>query len=232
MKFYRLPTGVRPAPLPSSVAFQFASACPAPPSGDGWIYEVKHDGHRIAALADGKGGLRLLSRNEIDRTARFAAAVDGLAGLGRSFVIDGEIAAPDERGVTHLDDLAEAIGNGRTERLAYFAFDLLYLDGHDLRPCPLVERKAMLAELLVKGDCNRVLYVDHIEHGAERLLDGVRQAGGEGIVAKRAAGRYRAGPSREWRKTKCSATGAFVVTGYRESAPGTLIFGLTGNTGL
>jgi ATP-dependent DNA ligase len=183
---------------------------------------VKHDGHRIAALADGKGGLRLLSRNGVDRTTRFAAAVDGLAGLDRSFVIDGEIAAPDERGVTHLDDLAEAIGNGRVERLAYFAFDLLHLDGYDLRACPLVERKALLAALLAEAASKRIVYVDHLEDGADRLLDGMRQAGGEGIVAKRAAGRYRAGPSREWLKTKCSATGAFVVTGYRESAPGAL----------
>ncbi len=162
MKSSRLPAGARPAPLPSSVAFQLATATAAPPSGDGWLYEVKHDGHRIAALADGQGGLRLLSRNGIDRASRFAAAVDGLAGLGRSFVIDGEVAAPDERGVTHLDDLAEAVGNGRTERLAYFAFDLLHLDGRDLRACPLVERKALLAALLATAACKRVVYVDHL----------------------------------------------------------------------
>jgi bifunctional non-homologous end joining protein LigD len=137
-------------------------------------------------------------------------------------VIDGEVAAPDARGVTHPDDLAEVIGNGRVERLAYFAFDLLHLDGHDLRACPLIERKALLAALLGRAACKRVVYVDHIEDGADRLLEAVRQAGGEGIVAKRAAGRYRAGPSRECLKTKCSATGAFVVTGYRESAPGAL----------
>jgi bifunctional non-homologous end joining protein LigD len=112
-------------------------------------------------------------------------------------VIDGEIAAPDERGATHLDDLATAIANGRPELLAYFAFDLLHLDGHDLRACPLVERKEMLAALFAKAECKRVVYVDHLEGGTDRLLDGVRQAGGEGIVAKRAAGRYRAGPSRE-----------------------------------
>ena|SRR5258708_2231738 len=194
MKIHRLPAGARPAPLLFSVSFQLATACAVPPAGDGWIYEVKHDGHRIAALADGKGGLRLLSRNGINRLDRFAAAVDGLAGLGRSFVIDGEIAAPDERGVTHLDDLAEAIGNGRVERLAYFAFDLLHLDGHDLHACPLVERKALLAALLATAACKRVVYVDHLKDGAERLLDAVRQAGGEGIVAKRAGGRYRAGP--------------------------------------
>jgi hypothetical protein len=75
MKKYRLPTGPRPAPLPLSVAFQLATACPEPPAGEGWFYEVKHDGHRIAALADGRGGLRLLSRNGSDRTTRFAAAV-------------------------------------------------------------------------------------------------------------------------------------------------------------
>jgi bifunctional non-homologous end joining protein LigD len=91
-----------------------------------------------------------------------------------------------------------------------------------LRACPLIERKALLAALLAEAASKRIVYVDHLEDGADRLLDGMRQAGGEGIVAKRAAGRYRAGPSREWLKTKCSATGAFVVTGYRESAPGAL----------
>src|SRR5260221_2675848 len=202
MKIHRLPAGARPAPLLFSVSSQPPTACAVPPAGDGWIYEVKHDGHRIAALADGKGGLRLLSRNGINRLDRFAAAVDGLAGLGRSFVIDGEIAAPDERGVTHLDDLATAIAKHQPERLAYFAFDLLHLDGHDLRPFPLVERKALLAALLAEAACKRIVYVDHLEDGADRLLDGVRQAGGEGIVAQRAAGRYRAGPSRAWLKTK------------------------------
>ncbi len=214
MKKHRLPTGARPAPLPLSVSFQLATACPRPPAGEGWIYEVKHDGHRLAAIADGAAGVHLLSRNGLDRTRRFAAAFAGLAEFGRRLVIDGEIAAPDERGATHLDDLATAIANRHPERLAYFAFALLHIDGHDLRTCPLTKRKALLAELLAKGACKRIVYVDHIEDGADRLLDGVRQAGGEGIVAKRAAGRYRAGSSREWLKTKCSAIGAFVVTGY------------------
>jgi bifunctional non-homologous end joining protein LigD len=104
--------------------------------------------------------------------------------------------------------------------LAYFAFDLLYLDGHDLRRCPLVERKAMLAELLHSAGCSRLLYVDHVDEGGDRLLAAVREVGAEGIVAKRRAGLYRSGPSREWLKTKCSAIGRFVITGFRDATPG------------
>jgi bifunctional non-homologous end joining protein LigD len=86
-----------------------------------------------------------------------------------------------------------------TARLAYFAFDLLHLDGPDLRRCPLVERKAILAELLRSAGCARLLYVDHVDEGGGWLLAAGRAVGAEGIVAKRRAGLYRAGPGRRHR---------------------------------
>src|SRR5260221_8437041 len=98
MKTHRLPAAARPASLPLSVSFQLPTACPEPPTGEGWLYEVKHPGRRLAPVGDGPGGTRLLSRNGLDRTRRFAAAFAGLAELGHRFVIDEEIAAPDERG--------------------------------------------------------------------------------------------------------------------------------------
>jgi ATP-dependent DNA ligase len=143
-----------------------------------------------------------------------------LAALGRRIVLDGEITAPDERGVTHLDDLATAMQRRDTAALAFFAFDILHLDGHDLRRCPLVERKAILAELLRSAGCSRLLYVDHVAEGGDRLFAAVREVGAEGIVAKRRAGLYRSGPRREWLKTKCSEVGKFVITGFRDATPG------------
>ena len=87
-----------------------------PPAGDGWLFEVKHDGHRLAVIADGNGGVRLLSRNGYERSRHFGAVFADLARLGRQLVLDGEITAPDERGVTHLDDLAAAMQRRDTER--------------------------------------------------------------------------------------------------------------------
>ena len=164
--------------------------------------------------------LRLLSRNAFDRSRQFGPVFAGLLELEREIVLDGEIAAPDDRGVTHLDDLAAAIARRDTARSPTSRFDLLHLDGHDLRDCALVDRKALLAEVLRAAGCPRLVYVDHVESGGDRLLEAVREVGAEGIVAKRRTSLYRAGPSREWLKTKCSEVGEFVVTGFRDVAPG------------
>src|SRR5947209_16974262 len=147
------PTG-RAAPLPKAVAFQIATARSEPPAGDGWLYEVKHDGHRLAVVTDRDGGIRLLSRNGYERSRHFGPAFADLAQLRRQIVLDGEIAVPDQRGVTHLDDLTAAMQRRGTAGLAYFAFDILHLDGRDLRRCPLMERKAMLADLIRSAGCS------------------------------------------------------------------------------
>jgi bifunctional non-homologous end joining protein LigD len=194
---------------------------PGPPTGDGWLFEIKHDGHRLAAISDGSG-LRLLSRNGFERSRQFGPVFAGLAEFGREFVMDGELAAPDDRGVTHLDDLTAAISARDESGLAYFAFDLLYLDGHDLRWCALVDRKEALKEVLTAAGCSQLVYVDHVENGGDWLLEAMRKIGAEGIVAKRRAGLYRSGPSRDWLKTKCSEVGEFVITGFRDVAPGKL----------
>jgi bifunctional non-homologous end joining protein LigD len=209
------------APLPSRVAFQLATSSAAPPTGDGWLYEVKHDGHRLAGIA-GSGEVRLLSRNGYERTKQFGSVFRPLAELGREIVLDGEIAAPDERGVTHLDDLQAAIYRRDQSGLAYFAFDLLHLDGRDLRNRPLVERKALLAEVVRSAGCPQVVLVNHIDQDGDLLFDAVREIGGEGIVAKRKSGAYRSGPSHEWLKTKCSEVAEFIITGFRDGEPGTL----------
>ena len=145
------------AALPATVRLQIVTSTAAPPDGDGWLDEIKHDGHRLMAIVPGRGQLKLLSRNGFDRTPLFWGPFRELSALGRAIVLDGEIAVSDERGVTHIDLLQDAFGSRGADRLTYFAFDLLYLDEHDLRRCAIEERKALLRQVLdefrVRADC-------------------------------------------------------------------------------
>src|SRR5215469_1329710 len=104
----------------------------------------------------------------------------------------------------------------RPEQLAYFAFDLRYLDGHDLRACAIEDRKALLRDLVGAAGGPRLVTVDHVVGNGAALFEAVRQAGAEGIVSKRAGSPYRGGTGRDWLKTKVSEEGAFVITGYIE----------------
>ena len=222
MPNFPLPSAATPADMPGEVRLQIVSHGAEPPVGDGWLHEVKHDGHRLVAVVGG-GSLRLLSRNGYDRTALFREPFRSLAEVGLpAMVLDGEIAAPDERGVTHLDALSEAISARRPERLAYFAFDLLHLDGHDLRRCPIEDRKMLLRDVIGAARCARILYVDHVLGSGRELLEAVRQVGAEGIVSKRQGSSYRGGESRDWVKSKCHAIGSFVITGFSELGAGRL----------
>jgi bifunctional non-homologous end joining protein LigD len=166
--------------------------------------------------------MKLMSRNGIDRTPLFRAPFRELAANGRPLVLDGEIAVPDERGVTHLDALTDALAGGRHEGLAYFAFDRLYLDGHDLRRRAIEERKALLRHVLDEARCERIVFVDHIIGWGRQLFEAVQQIGAEGVVSKRLARAYRGGETRDWLKTKCHQVGRFAITGFQELGEGRL----------
>ena len=150
-----LPDGASPARQPTSVRLQIVAPSPAPPDGEDWLHEIKHDGHRLLAIIDGGGRLSLVSRNGYDRTEAFGAPFAQLAAAGHELVIDGEIAVPDDRGVTHLDFLDAAISRREPHRLVYYAFDLLHIDGHDLRRCPIERRKDVLQQVLDEARCER-----------------------------------------------------------------------------
>jgi bifunctional non-homologous end joining protein LigD len=137
-------------------------------------------------------------------------------------VLDGEIAVPDERGVTHIDLLQDAFGSRGADRLTYFAFDLLYLDEHDLRRCAIEERKALLRQVLDESGCERIVYIDHVIGRGAQLFERVREVGAEGIVSKRLGSLYRGRESRDWLKTKCHQIGGFVITGFEELGEGRL----------
>jgi bifunctional non-homologous end joining protein LigD len=186
------------------------------PRGARWVHEVKVDGWRIVARIAG-GAARLATRSGRDYTKAMAPIAAALAGLPcREAIIDGEVAAPDENGVTRVGDVRSALLH--PERLAYFAFDLLWLDGKDLSSQPLLERKKRLERLISGGDDPRLLYVEHVpaEQGTA-LYTAAVAAGCEGIVSKRAESHYWSGDTRDWLKIKPAEVRARQAEAVREA---------------
>jgi ATP-dependent DNA ligase len=145
----------------------------------------------MAAGAPHSAGVPALATAATSTTQSAAAAIKRIPhppradAEGREYVLDGEIAVPDDRGVTHIGHLQDALDGRQPDRLAYFAFDLLYLDGHDLRRCAIEERKALLRRVLDRVRCPRLVFVDHVLGWGAQLFEHVRVIGAEGIVSKR-----------------------------------------------
>ncbi|MFZ0237024.1 MAG: hypothetical protein WAL37_06615 [Xanthobacteraceae bacterium] len=148
------------------------SPAKAPPSGSGWIHEIKHDGFRIMARRDG-GGVRLITRHGNDFTARFPLAVAAVSVLpGRSFLIDGEAICTDDNGLAVFELIRRA---RHGDRAVLCVFDLIELDGQDLRRLPIEQRKSKLAKL-VRALCRSV--------SARYTAPGVRRIGSRSKIRK------------------------------------------------
>jgi bifunctional non-homologous end joining protein LigD len=204
--------GARRGAMPETQAPQLAELAEETPLGKDWVSEVKFDGYRLLAFVVG-GTARLVTRNGHDWTNRLphlAAAVERL-GL-RDALLDGEMVALDREGKSDFSALQAALSEGRDKALFYYAFDLLHLDGWDLRPARLVDRKAALRGL---GDWKgTVRYSDHMEGEQAALHDQACAHKLEGIICKQADAPYRAGRSRAWVKVKCAGREEFVVLGW------------------
>jgi bifunctional non-homologous end joining protein LigD len=195
---------------------QLATLSAEAPRGDAWVHEIKYDGYRILAYVDGSA-VRLLTRNEKDWTARFEAVARDFAKLGlRHAVVDGEVGVEMADGRTSFQALQNAIRDPAEGQLQFWAFDLLFLNGDDLRGKPLLERKKMLQEALGPGVGAVLRYSDHVVgHGPAFLAQACRH-GLEGIISKRADAPYRRGRGADWLKVKCLREQEFVVGGYTE----------------
>ncbi len=194
---------------------QLATLVTEPPEGGDWIFETKFDGYRcLAAL--GKGGARLWTRNGKDWTDRFQALDTVFDALPcDSALIDGEVMARDING-SAFSSLQAALAEGRP--LVYFAFDLLSLDGEELTGQSQLIRKERLADLFSDLPNDGPLRLStHIQGGGPDLFARVCKAGGEGIIAKRAAAPYRGSRSTAWLKLKCTRRQDFVIGGYSPS---------------
>ena len=208
--------GAKRGKLPETQAPQLASLVEEPPGTGEWVSEIKFDGYRLLIFKQG-GAVRLLTRNGLDWTHRIKDLAQAVARLGReTMLLDGELVALRPDGMTSFADLQAALSDNRTDRLVFYAFDLLHLDGWDLRPCRLDARKAAMAALDIWTDTIRLS--DHIEGDAGPVRHQACTMGLEGIIAKKAEAPYRAGRNADWVKLKCANREEFVVLGWTPPA--------------
>jgi DNA ligase D-like protein (predicted ligase)/DNA ligase D-like protein (predicted polymerase) len=206
--------GVR-SPLPDFIDPQLSLLVEHPPDAAGWAHEIKLDGYRLQLRVE-DGEVVLKTRKGLDWTAKF----DSIAQAARSLpdcIIDGEACALDERGVPDFSALQAALSEGHTDTLVYFAFDLLFAHGEDLRRLPLVERKRRLLEMLESQPTKsaaHIRYLDHLETPSEALLESACQMGLEGIISKQLDAPYHSGRSGSWMKSKCRAGHEVVIGGW------------------
>ena len=207
-----------------------------PPAGEEWLYEIKWDGIRALCYIDG-GKVRMVSRNGnlIDRQYPELSILTHHVKATQA-ILDGEIAALDERGVPSFGRLQRRITVGDASAVAtlsrhhpvvLYLFDLLYLDGRDLRGAPLLERKRLLKAILLTDQMIR--YSEHFAGAGSELLEAVRQQGIEGIVAKRASSLYESRRTSDWLKYKVINSDSFVLCGYTKGERdyfGALVLGI------
>lgn len=192
-----------------------ATAAKAPPTGPAWVHEIKVDGYRMLARV-AKQQVRMVSRNAKDWTGDFPVLARALARLPvKSAWLDGEVVAFDAEGRTSFQALQKALAAADSRELAYLAFDLLYLDGFDLRDVVLTERKRLLRELLDSAPAP-IRYSEHFAAAGPAFLQNVADLGLEGMVSKRGDLPYRAGRGPAWQKVKCQRRQELVIGGFTD----------------
>jgi bifunctional non-homologous end joining protein LigD len=224
--------GAKKGILPAFVEPALAQLVESAPRGGNWLHEIKLDGYRMQARIDGRE-VKLLTRKGLDWTAKFKPIANALKELKiPSALIDGEIVVEDEAGVSSFSALQQELKGGKGERFVYYVFDLLYLDGEDLRKATLADRKVAL-RLLFDDLPQRgaIRFSDHLDEDGATLVRHACRMGLEGIISKRADQPYRSGRGDDWVKSKCTQRQELVIAGYLPSsaskkAVGSLVMGV------
>jgi bifunctional non-homologous end joining protein LigD len=217
----KAPKAVKPkkiAAMPDFIAPELCISVERPPAGEGWCHEIKFDGYRVQLrVEDGEATLK--TRKGLDWTDKFSSIAKEGSTLP-DLMIDGEIVALDHSGAPDFSTLQAALSDGNSEDLIFFAFDLLFADGEDLRALPLGERKARLKELLAarKGREKQIRYVEHFESGGDAVLQSACKLELEGIISKKLDSAYRSGRSENWTKAKCRAGHEVVLGGWKTTS--------------
>jgi bifunctional non-homologous end joining protein LigD len=203
------------APLPAFVPPCLATLSDTTPDSADWLHEIKFDGYRLQARLD-HGKVTLLTRRGLDWTGKFPSIAAAVTALPASTaLIDGEVVVEGEDGVSSFSLLQQALKDGDETRMAFYAFDLLHLDGADLTTRPLADRKDVLAQLLADLPPRGTLrFSPSIDQRGPELLRQACALGLEVIVSKRADAPYRSGRGNDWLKTKCSDRQEFVIVGF------------------
>jgi bifunctional non-homologous end joining protein LigD len=206
--------------LKDFVSPQLASEVSTPPTGDEWLHELKLDGYRIQAHVEEQKSrgrkVTLYSRSGLDWTHRMPSVARAAAGLPvKAGLFDGEVVVLDEKGSTSFADLQAAFEEGTQAQMTYFVFDLLHLDGHSMRDFPIVRRKEILEGVIAElGEVDTIRFGQHVRGEGAAMFASACKVGAEGVVSKRADGKYYAGRSRDWLKAKCVHRQEFVVGGF------------------
>ncbi|MDQ8729309.1 DNA ligase D [Bradyrhizobium sp. LHD-71] len=207
------------AALPSFIAPQLSRLVDRPPGGSDWVHEIKFDGYRVQLRVD-DGDVTIKTRKGLDWSEKFPEIVDAARRLP-SCIIDGEIVALDGNGSPDFAGLQAALSDKRTKGLIFFAFDLLFDDGVDLRDDPLTARKARLQEIVrtkFRTRDSAIRYVEHFESSGDAVLKSACRMSLEGIISKQADAPYRSGRTDSWTKAKCRAGHEVVLGGWRANA--------------
>jgi bifunctional non-homologous end joining protein LigD len=214
------------AKMPRFVQPELALLVKEAPVGDAWLHEIKFDGYRAISRVE-NGRVEMYSRNDKDWTGHFTSVADALATLPvRAAMLDGEVCVADANGRTDFQELQNDLGTGRQDRLTYYVFDLLYLDGYDTTHAPLTERKELLRAVLGRIGSERVKYTDHVRGQGPAFYKQGCAYGVEGIVSKQADSPYRPGVrGKEWLKTKCTLRQEFIVVGWTDPGGSRVGFG-------
>ncbi len=196
---------------------QLATLVDEVPKDKGWLYELKYDGYRMLCRISNEAA-KLFSRNGREWTTKLADHAKAAAGLGIVDAwLDGELVALAADGTMSFQALQNAFDGARAGRLVYFVFDLLFLDGNDLRGMPLHERKRRLSALLAGQPEDGLLrYSDHIREEGRTVFETACRQGLEGLIAKQTDSQYLSGRNRNWVKLKCRRRQEFVIGGFTD----------------
>ncbi|MGH6713908.1 MAG: non-homologous end-joining DNA ligase [Bradyrhizobium sp.] len=204
--------------MPGFIRPQLATLKSKAPSGDQWLHEIKYDGYRIQLHVSSRKK-KVYTRNGLDWTKRFSLIAGAFEVPGQA-IVDGEVVVVHE-GRTNFSELQAELAAGRQDRLLYYAFDLLWLDGKDLRKKPQLERKTILRELILTNELEApVIYSEHLTGDGQAMFDHATKLNYEGIISKRADAPYKSERGEAWLKVKAVQRDRFPVIGFIKDPTG------------
>jgi DNA ligase D-like protein (predicted ligase) len=215
-------SGSESAHPPKWIEPQLTRLADEAPEGSGWLHEIKYDGYRMHARID-SDKIQLLTRTGLDWSHRYPRTIEALGSLKvKSAYVDGELCALNSDGVPLFSRLQAAMDEGKTDKLVFFAFDLLFLNGESTAELPLIQRKVRLQRLF-KKEIGGLRYSEHIAGDGPTFRTQACKLGLEGVISKRADRPYAPGDRGIWVKSKCLNREEFVVVGWTDQVGGTLV---------
>lgn len=197
------------------IEFQSPTLVENAPDGGEWLHEIKYDGYRTEIVIE-DGQARAFTRRGYDWSHRYKRIIQAAANLPvESAILDGEVAVLGATGLPDFQALERELGNPNSSKLMFFAFDLLHLNGRDLRQRSLIERKAALQSLL-QETAPTLTYAEHLDVTGKDVFDHACRMGLEGVVSKRADAPYRSGRQTSWLKIKCIKSDTFPIVAFVE----------------